>query len=101
MKKIIRNFLLILSFSIVFISCKKDNINNDKFNNTTKKYYIEQNTIPTKSKEHLVFVCTGGYATKYHSKPNCSGFNNCKGYIETMAEVDAQSLGKTRCKKCY
>lgn len=63
----------------------------------------------TKSKElarveqysSVVYICTGGYATKYHSTSRCSGFGNCKGDIETISESQAISSGRTPCKKCY
>lgn len=26
-----------------------------------------------------VYICTGPYATKYHSTPECKGLNRCSG----------------------
>lgn len=49
----------------------------------------------------VVYICTGGYATKYHSTSRCSGFGNCKGDIEAISESQAISSGRTPCKKCY
>lgn len=48
-----------------------------------------------------VYVCTGGYATKYHSRPNCRGLNNCKGKVIKITKAQALKQGRTACKICY
>lgn len=54
------------------------------------------------SVSQTVYVCGGKYATKYHSRSNCSGLNNCKGGIYKYdSQSDAQSSGYTACKICW
>ena len=48
----------------------------------------------------VVYVCTGNYATKYHSRKNCSGLGNCRGRIVPVSLSEARSEGRTACKKC-
>lgn len=48
-----------------------------------------------------VYVCTGGYATKYHSSYDCRGLSNCKGDVVSMSESDAIKKGRSRCKICF
>ena len=48
-----------------------------------------------------VYVCTGRYATKYHSYRGCRGLGNCSGTIAKMPETDAQRMGRTRCRICF
>lgn len=47
----------------------------------------------------VVYICTGGYATKYHSTSRCSGLGNCKGDIIAVSIDEVGS--RTPCKKCY
>jgi hypothetical protein len=56
---------------------------------------LEQN------KEQVVYVCTGGSATKYHSHSNCRGLNRCKGKVVSMPISNAKEQGKTPCKICF
>ena len=48
-----------------------------------------------------VYICTGGYASKYHFNPECNGLNGCNGYIVMITEEEAIQMNKTACKKCY
>ena len=49
----------------------------------------------------IVYVCTGGSATKYHSHRNCNGLNNCSKVVNEMPESKARQMGRTRCSICY
>lgn len=49
----------------------------------------------------IVYVCTGGSATKYHSHRNCNGLNNCSNVVNEMPESRARQMGRTRCSICY
>ena len=53
------------------------------------------------AKATYVYVCTGSYATKYHSRSNCRGLGNCKGQIVKITEEQAQKQGRPPCKLCY
>ena len=53
------------------------------------------------NKPIYVYVCTGKYATKYHSYSNCKGLNNCKGTVVKMTKQDAEQKGKSPCSLCY
>lgn len=55
----------------------------------------------TQNKESYVYICTGGYATKYHRYSKCKGLGNCKGEIKKVTESAAIKQGRTRCKICY
>jgi len=48
-----------------------------------------------------VFICTGGYSTKYHSYSNCSGLNNCQANIVAISLDKAKDMGRTPCQRCY
>lgn len=49
-----------------------------------------------------VYICGGKYATKFHSKSNCYGLNNCKGEIYYYDSVrEAQKNGFSYCKICW
>lgn len=54
------------------------------------------------SVSQTVYVCGGKYATKYHSRSNCSGLNNCKGGINKYdSQSNAKKSGYTACKICW
>ena len=48
-----------------------------------------------------VYVCTGGYATKYHKTSKCRGLGNCKAEIVSVTEESAIRDSRTRCGICY
>ena len=48
-----------------------------------------------------VYICTGGYAKKYHSYSNCRGLSNCKGDIIAVSKNTAKEKGRTACSICY
>jgi hypothetical protein len=48
-----------------------------------------------------VYICTGPYASKYHSHPNCRGMNNCSGEIIGVNLYEARSKGFNPCNICY
>jgi len=48
-----------------------------------------------------VYICDSEGATKYHSKNNCRGLNNCKADIVPMDKKDAIKLGRDECGWCY
>ena len=91
MKKI---FGLILAVCCVILcaSCGGDNKKSATNSNVSNE---------TRTSTESVFICTGGHAKRYHSRKNCSGLGNCQGEIVEMTEVQAQEMGRTRCKKCY
>lgn len=53
------------------------------------------------AKEQVVYICTGGYATKYHRYKSCKGLGNYKGEIKAVPMSTATSQGRTACKICY
>lgn len=53
------------------------------------------------SSTNYVYICTGGYATKYHSSASCRGLNRCGGDIIKVSEAEARNRGRTPCKICY
>ena len=55
----------------------------------------------TQANTTYVYICTGGYATKYHCRSNCSGLGNCKGSIKKITEAEAIKAGRTKCSRCY
>lgn len=48
-----------------------------------------------------VYICTGPYATKYHSTPECKGLNRCSGDVVKMSMDKAKESGYTACKICW
>lgn len=49
-----------------------------------------------------VYVCTGPYADKYHSRPNCSGLNRCSGEVVKITLAEAKKgQWKLPCQKCH
>lgn len=79
MKKIGLFFMIVMLVS--FVSCEK---NSDGQSST-----------------QIVYICTGGSATKYHSRKTCKGLGNCKGEISAVSMSTATSQGRTACKICY
>ncbi len=53
------------------------------------------------SSTRFVYICTGGSATKYHSRKTCKGLGNCKGEISAVSMGTATSQGRTACGICY
>jgi len=49
----------------------------------------------------MVYICTGPYASVYHSTPNCSGLNRCSGNIVKVSLKHARAMGRRACSKCY
>lgn len=48
-----------------------------------------------------VYICDSEGATKYHSKNNCRGLNNCKADIVPISKKEAIQLGREECGWCY
>ncbi len=48
-----------------------------------------------------VYVCTGGYAKRYHKTMQCRGLGSCKDEIAATTVAEAEKAGKTLCKMCY
>lgn len=66
------------------------------FSNTI--YHSKTNEIQV----NKVYVCSGKYATKFHSVSNCKGLNNCKGTIYSVEnQNEAIKLGYTHCLLCW
>jgi hypothetical protein len=58
-------------------------------------------TRATASKRNAVYVCGGGSAYAFHSSSSCSGLNRCSSGVSAVSLADAQSMGRTPCKKCH
>lgn len=58
-------------------------------------------TPKNQTKQEVVYICTGGYATKYHKKKNCRGLYNCKGKVVEISKTEAVKKGRTACKLCH
>jgi len=56
--------------------------------------------VPTDSNSK-VWVCTGGSSKRYHAHNDCKGLNNCKVSVEEISLQEAESMGRTPCRKCY
>ncbi len=56
--------------------------------------------VPTDS-DSKVWVCTGGSARRYHADQDCKGLSRCKGAVEEISLQEAESMGRTPCRKCY
>jgi len=49
-----------------------------------------------------VYICSGNYATKFHSVSNCRGLNNCKGTIYYLeSQTEAIKKGYSHCLICW
>ncbi len=57
-------------------------------------------SVPTDSNSK-VWVCTGGSSKRYHAYSNCKGLSNCRASIEEISLQEAESMGRTPCRKCY
>lgn len=53
------------------------------------------------SSKETVYICNSTSATKYHSKEDCRGLNNCKTEIKSMDVKEAIQLGREECGWCY
>lgn len=63
---------------------------------------ILDSTTSNKDGSTIVYICTGVYAEKYHSRINCTGLNNCKGSIIPIDFFTAvNSNNRTPCCICY
>lgn len=60
-------------------------------------------SIGTESNAQVVIICTGKYATVYHSTKTCKGLNNCKGDIViTLKDVAISVWNRLRpCCICW
>lgn len=57
-------------------------------------------SVPTDSNSK-VWVCTGGKSKRYYAYSNCRGLSNCRASVEEISLQEAESMGRTPCKKCY
>lgn len=48
-----------------------------------------------------VWVCTGSSSKRYHAYNDCKELSSCRASIEEISLQDAESTGRTPCKKCY
>lgn len=48
-----------------------------------------------------VWVCTGESSERYHAHNDCKGLRNCRASVEEISLQEAESIGRTPCKKCY
>ena len=48
-----------------------------------------------------VWVCTGNNSKRYHAYNDCKGLSNCRASIEEFSLQEAESMGRTPCKKCF
>ena len=58
-------------------------------------------SVPSTSKQNVVYICTSLNAKKYHSTPDCRWLDNCSGTVKEFSIEDAQRQGKTPCKGCH
>lgn len=54
----------------------------------------------TTTDDEAVYICTGGYAKRYHLDRFCSGLSSCRGDIEAVSLEEAEDEGRTPCHKC-
>ena len=47
-----------------------------------------------------VYVCTGSYAKRYHTKQHCRGLQRCTGETMEISLQEAEEEGRTPCKIC-
>ena len=47
-----------------------------------------------------VYICTGGSSEKYHTTDTCSALASCSKAVREVTLADAQSKGRTPCKRC-
>lgn len=57
-------------------------------------------SVPTDSNTK-VWVCTGSSSKRYHAHNDCKGLRNCRASVEEISLQEAESIGRTPCKKCY
>ena len=55
----------------------------------------------TENEAKVVYICTGGSATRYHATKNCKGLSNCGGAIREVTIEQAEKMGRTPCRICY
>lgn len=88
-KKLILGFIIALSFGTI----------------STVSYAFKSKTTVKKeitTQSQRVYICGGKYATKFHSRDNCRGLNNCKSdiyYFDSAKE--AQDNGYDYCSICW
>lgn len=77
----------------VEIEAKRTHGRHHKITATTKK--------KSKSRKgsggRTVYICTGSYATKYHSTPYCTGLNRCSGSVVARTSTG----GYSPCARCH
>ena len=56
--------------------------------------------VPTDSNSK-VWVCTGESSERYHAYSDCRGLSNCRASVEEISLQEAESMGRTPCRKCY
>lgn len=47
----------------------------------------------------MVYICTGEYATSYHSDRECAA-GNCKATVKAITQSEAIRLGRKACGRC-
>ncbi len=57
-------------------------------------------SVPTDSNSK-VWVYTGESSKRYHAYSNCKGLSNCRASVEEVSLQEAESMGRTPCRKCY
>lgn len=62
---------------------------------------LSNNSNKAAEQDNIVYICTGGYATKYHNHKYCKGLGSCKGEIIAVEESEAIEQGRTFCRICY
>ena len=105
---IIGNLISKYSYRDVYV-----NSNNSKTQAFIEYHYANYNTCfewlegqglvlgPSTTPNVYVYVCTGGFATKYHCRSNCQGLGRCKGEILEITEAEAIKNGRTKCAICF
>lgn len=48
-----------------------------------------------------VYICTGPYASTYHSHDDCKGLNKCSARVKKVTLEEAEKMGRRPCRICY
>ena len=89
-------FILYFLPAIIILGGEKLLFDNEK-EKEGNKIQLEQEY---RHKSIEVYICTGRYAKKYHSRPNCRGLNNCRGGIKKV-ELEKIKGHRSPCSICY
>jgi hypothetical protein len=84
----------LLVVSILFLLAQSTTSYPSKADHAQPFWYSQENS-------ETVYICDSKNATKYHSKENCGGLQNCKAEIKEIKKSEAIRLDRTECLKCW